>query len=92
MLLLNVGFDPRPHWSWRSGRYAMAPDAASSRIDEWLRVRHTIAHGAPLPPVSVIARTGSGTPTLTRDNAERCMTFFERLVAATTASAGDEFP
>ncbi len=57
-LLQAAGFDPRPCWTWRQhagqgqGMKTWTPADADARIDEWLKVRHAIAHGDPmLPPV-----------------------------------------
>ena len=46
-LLQGVGFDPRPHWTWRQrggrgvGMVTVTPHDADTRIDEWLKVRTT---------------------------------------------------
>lgn len=91
-LLANVGFDPLPHWSWKRGRWALTIDDATRSVDEWLRVRHTIAHGSALPAVKVIARTTAGVPTLTRGNSERSISFFAQLVNVTRVAADAQFP
>jgi hypothetical protein len=90
--LSNVGFDPYPHWSWGGGPSTVTPGAAAQRINDWLRVRHTVAHGDELPAVAVIDRTAGGNPTLTRENAETCMQLFTRLAETTTIAANNQFP
>jgi hypothetical protein len=92
VVLRNVGFDPRPGWTWRRGSKLVAPPDAAKLVDEWLSVRHKIAHGADLPDVSVLSRTAKGVPTLTRKDAEKCMAFFSQIVDLTTTLANVEFP
>jgi hypothetical protein len=60
-LLRAAGFDPRPHWTWSQhagrgkGMVTRTPADAEARIDEWLKLRHAIAHGDPaLPAVSAL--------------------------------------
>jgi hypothetical protein len=91
-LFANVGFDPGASRAWRSGRWTITTATTSSRIDDWLKVRHAIAHGDDLPPVPVLARTDSGTPTLRRINAEACMALFEQVAQRTCAAANQQFP
>jgi hypothetical protein len=90
-LLLRAGFNPWPHWGW-DGRWPMTSFEVRERMNQWLRVRHAIAHGDPeLPPESMLPRTPSGTTTLTLDDAEACIRFFTRVVAQTTEAALAEF-
>lgn len=52
-LLIGAGFDPRAHWTWSQrggqgrGMVTWSPTDAETRINEWLRVRHAIAHVTP---------------------------------------------
>lgn len=93
-LLQNVGFDPRPHWTFTlSGpvrTYALADVRAE--IDDWLRVRHKIAHGSALPPLGIITGTSKAGPTLRRSDAERCIQFFEQVASVTASAAHAQFP
>lgn len=50
--LLNlVDVDPYPHWTWRQmggqgvGAITVTPARAGEMTDDWLRLRHDIAHG-----------------------------------------------
>lgn len=91
-LLQGVGFDPRTHWTWSQpggrgvGRITMRTGDVDSRIDQWLRLRHAIAHGHEhLPSVDVLqAVRTSGTPLvdppLRLVDAAQCLTFFKRVV------------
>jgi hypothetical protein len=101
-LLQGVGFDPRPHWTWRQrggrgvGMVTVTPHDADTRIDEWLKVRHAIAHGHDeLPTVQALqaVRLASGPPpsdpTIRLVDAEQCVTFFRRLAVITGAAIAD---
>lgn len=83
-LLLHVGFDPWPAWTWREGPVRLAPVDVRNRLNRWLRVRHAIAHGDDLPSVPMLRMTRAGVPSLRLANAEACIVFFDRLVNATT--------
>lgn len=45
------GFDVLPHWTWKRhggqgiGVLEVKPEAASYRLESWLRIRHAVAHG-----------------------------------------------
>lgn len=91
-LLMNVGFDPWPHWRWSAGPTSLTELQVRERMDQWLRVRHAIAHGHEhLPDVPVLTRLAGGGLSLQRHNAESCMSFFERAVHATTIAVEAEF-
>lgn len=91
-LLQGVGFDPRPHWTWTQrggrglGQITVRPTDVDSRIDQWLRVRHAIAHGHEhLPSVDVLqaVRAAGSTlvdPPIRLVDAEQWLTFFRRVV------------
>ncbi len=95
-LLLGAGFDPRPWWVWTQhggqgqGMQTWSPQDADRRIDEWLRVRHAIAHGhGVLPQVPALQavrlqpNNPPGDPPLRLVDAEQCLTFFRRLARLT---------
>lgn len=90
-LLTSVGFDPRPHWTWvgpgRTG--TVRPHDVETKINEWLKVRHAIAHGhATLPQVQVLqavreATTPPDDPSLRLVDVEQCLSFFRHLTQVT---------
>lgn len=85
-VLLTVGFDPWGHWTWKAGPDHVTPAVARTRMNDWLQVRHAIAHGEhPLPTVSVLPQLPSGEPTLRRAQGEACMSFFRRVARRTMA-------
>lgn len=91
-LLLRLGFDPWPHWKWQAGPLYMSSSRTRERMDQWLKVRHAIAHGHDaLPDVDVLPTLPDGRRTLRRSEAEACMRFFGRVVELTTNAAADEF-
>jgi len=98
-LLIGAGFDPRPYWTWTQsagqgqGMKTWKPGDADDRIDEWLKVRHAIAHGHDvLPHVLALASVRErpkhqplANPTLRLADAEQCLAFFRRLTRLTGA-------
>jgi hypothetical protein len=91
-LLLHVGFDPWPHWTWVWSRSRVTPARARDMMNAWLRVRHHIAHGdAELSKQEALNPTRSEEFALTLPNAYRCMKFFSRLADETTEAAIAEF-
>ncbi|PFG15490.1 hypothetical protein ATK74_3037 [Propionicimonas paludicola] len=94
-LLQGVGFDPRQHWAWRQaggrgqGSIAVQPSDVEARIDQWLKVRHAIAHGHEhLPAVRVLQSVRASAspladPPLRLVDAEQCLVFFKRVVGLT---------
>lgn len=93
-LFTTVGFDPTPGWSFTIGQPARryAEPRVRKEIDEWLRVRHAVAHGFQLPALSLVTgRTKTG-PSLHRNDAESCIEFFEALTNATADEVHRQFP
>ena len=93
-LLQGVGLDPRPRWTWTQrggrglGRITIRPTDVDTKLNQWLRVRHAIAHGhEPLPSVEVLqdvraAGSPLTDPSLRLVDAEQCLAFFKRVVKA----------
>lgn len=101
-LLRASGFDPKPHWSWSQpggrGRpwVTLTPKDIDDRIDDWLKVRHAIAHGhEALPAVHVLQQVRASPtpihePSLRLGDAEACGALFTRLLQiASDALAGE---
>lgn len=96
-LLLGVGFDPRPHWTWSehagpgAGLRTITPADVDRRINAWLRLRHDIAHGhAELSVVDVLEAVRQNpnppsgwAPSIRLRDAESCVRFFRRVARAT---------
>ena len=97
----HFGFDPRPKWTWqqRGGQgnktVMVEPKHVDEVIEQWLRVRHAVAHGhANLPALPVLSAVrdpnasarAKTSPNLRLTDAIDCMCFF-RSVARITADA-----
>lgn len=82
-LLLRVGFDPWPVWTVTDGRSHLSPAETRARLDDWLRLRHALAHGNPLQQLAVLDRSKAGSPMVTRRTAERCHRFVRTLINVT---------
>lgn len=96
-LLQSAGFDPRPSWTWTQmggrgvGRIVVTPHDVDSRMRDWLRLRHDIAHGHDqLTQVSVLEAVrqrpnprAGWSPTIRLTDAEACMAFFRRVSSLT---------
>ncbi len=63
------------------------PQQTKDELDTWVLIRHKIAHGDAIPaePRFQALATGqrNGVPRLKRIDADRCLTFFQQLVAVT---------
>lgn len=93
-LFQHVGFDSRGGWSFSvpSRPHPYSAENVEDEIDEWLKVRHTIAHGSLLPAIAIVSgRTQSGAK-LWKADAQHCINFFGGVVAATAAEAQHQFP
>ena len=96
----NYNFDWERQRSARHGSVREArtvnPQQTREELDSWVNVRHAIAHGVELPQDrryrDLISGKEKGKPRLLRRNADRCLNFFEQLVAATGAEAERQFP
>jgi hypothetical protein len=95
-LMIGAGFDPRPFWTWTQpggrgvGMITRTPVDADQRINEWLQVRHAIAHGHPALPQVQALQAVREAPSSPPDNpairlvdAEQCLAFFRRLARLT---------
>jgi hypothetical protein len=87
-ILRAVNFDPEPAWGWGAGRGRLTPGQVKNRLDLWVKVRHTIAHGSSLPPSAkrLLTENKSGLTVRLKD-AESCLNFIRRLAAATDEQA-----
>lgn len=86
LLESSFGFDPKSHWVWVAPSRRWNASQYSDRTDEWLRIRHTIAHGVDLPSNMPWLRNGAGAPRLTLGLLEECKKHFHRKARLTDAA------
>jgi hypothetical protein len=87
-LLRSVGFDPKPGWSWGQGGGRLISGQVIQRLNTWVKIRNSIAHGGVLPTnhQGLLTDNKGGTSVRLRD-AESCLHFMERLGLATHTEA-----
>jgi hypothetical protein len=101
-LLMRVGFDPRPSWTWKQGggrgkpSVIVEPKHVAEVTTQWLRVRHDIAHGhATIHALAVLtavrdanaSQKARTAPTLRLTDAIDCVGFFRATVRLTAEAA-----
>jgi hypothetical protein len=93
-ILLDLGFDPRSKWNFTLGTPARtySEEAVRKEIDDWLDVRHSIAHGFQMPTKQLLTGQTQAGPSIRRSDAERCIEFFEEVVVVTATAAHAQFP
>lgn len=93
-LFLEVGFDPTTRWTFSFGTPPRhyVNTTVRDEIDDWLKVRHAVAHGAELPNLAIITGSAQNRPSMRLSDAERCIKFFEEVVRVTAAAAHTAFP
>ena len=88
-LLMTLGYDPWLAWAWSQTNGST--QLAQTVMNQWLKVRHAIAHGDSPPDVNVLTTTQAGNKSLRRANAEECIDFFVAIVAQTNGPAISHF-
>ena len=82
----SFGFDPRSCWVWQVSTRDWNAAAYSTRTDDWLRIRHTIAHGFDLPDNMPWIKNSTGQARLTLGLLEECKKHFHRKARLTDAA------
>tara|TARA_B100000965_G_scaffold351539_1_gene326194 strand:- start:1078 stop:1701 length:624 start_codon:yes stop_codon:yes gene_type:complete len=85
LLRETLNFDPFPHWTWTAGVKTWTAAQARARLDEWVQIRHRVAHGNPLPTYPWILGN-NGQPRLTLTHMRSCRGFFNAMVRATDSA------
>jgi RiboL-PSP-HEPN len=78
LLVRYTGYDPMPDWVWLAGGMNVAQ--VKERLDQILRVRHSFAHGFPLPAYPW-TQSKNGQVRLTSGALRSTHGFFRNLVA-----------
>jgi hypothetical protein len=76
-------FDPFPAWSWHVRARQWDTGEMQKRANQWLNIRHGIAHGSGLPQDIPWIQGANNRPRLTLLLLRECKRFFERLVQQT---------
>ncbi len=83
LLTRSLDFHPWSHWEWRNGRRQWDQNEMRNRLNSWVLVRHSVAHGFPLPGNIPWLNDPQGRPRLTLTLLRECKKFFEHLVGCT---------
>ena len=86
LLVESLEFNPWPSWSWRVGPRQWDDKEMRARLNGWVQVRHSIAHGFPLPNDLAWIRNAGGQPHLNLYLLRQCRKLFARLVVQTDAA------
>ena len=85
LLIQYTGYDPWPDWGLSSVR--LSPYQTRQRVDEILKVRHSVAHGFSLPSCSWTA-SKTGRVRLTVEAAASCIKIVGAIVERTDNGMG----
>jgi hypothetical protein len=85
----TIDFDPWPAWTWRAQRRNWTSQVLRSRTNDWLRIRHSIAHGFDLPSDIQWIRGANGAARLTLGLLQECRKHFHHLVNKTDHAFSD---
>ena len=79
----HFGVDPTFDWYWRSGRRDWTASDMCGWTDDWVKIRHTIAHGSNLPSNIDWIKGDNGVPRLTLWLLRDCKAHFEHIAKKT---------
>lgn len=86
LLLESLEFNPWPHWNWHAGPRQWAEADMRRRVNEWMDVRHSVAHGFALPTNIQWIQDAHHRPRLTLGLLNECRAFFTHLAEQTDAA------
>jgi hypothetical protein len=88
LLEFSFGLNPKSYWTW-TGRRTWSAQEFCNRTNEWLRIRHTIAHGNGLPDNLTWLKNDSGTARLNLNLLKEAKRHFEKLASLTDKAMCD---
>ena len=83
LFMQTIGYDPWQDWYYIAPRRNWQSSEMRDRLDNWLRIRHAVAHGGALPTNIPWIKSPQGKSRLTLDLLRECRRFFDRLVHCT---------
>jgi len=84
----SLGIDPSDYWIWRHPRRQWDKGESMKVMNEWLKIRHSIVHGASLPENIDWLKGPSGQPRLILGLLADCKKTFEHFAAKTDKALG----
>lgn len=82
----HLDFDPWPLWSWVAGtRRNWNSQQMRTRLNEWMRIRHCVAHGAALPTDIAMLRNTHGGVSIRLEHLRECRDFVNHVGTQTDA-------
>lgn len=85
----SFGCNPKANWVWVAPHRNWTSQQFCDRTDEWLRIRHAIAHGNQLPQNLPWLRNDGGDVRLKLSLLKECKKHFEKKAALTDACLSD---
>jgi len=82
-------FDPCICWTWLVGPRQWDQNEMRRRLDQWVQIRHSVAHGFSLPADISWLKGPEGKPRLTLRLLCECKRFFEHVVTQTDRGFAD---
>lgn len=83
LLLGALEFNPWSHWYWYSGPRQWEEKDMRDHLNDWVLIRHSVAHGFPLPNTIPWLKDPQNRPRLTLTLLRECKKFFEHVVDQT---------
>lgn len=89
LLMRGLEFNPWPIWCWHAGPRQWESKEIRDNLNNWVLIRHSVAHGFPLPASIAWLKDSHGRARLTLSLLKECKRFFEHLVAQTDSAFSD---
>lgn len=89
LLKASFGFDPLPFWVWHQGPRQWDNKRTRKRTEDWVRIRHTIAHGYALPDDMGFLKGVNGNARLTLGLLKECLKHFKHIALKTDDALRD---
>lgn len=81
-----IGFDPISSWTWKWKGNSWSSGQVKARVDNWLSIRHGVAHGGGLPENITWLHDPNGRRRLTLQHLKDCREIFQHVAAQTDAA------